>query len=244
MRKSWLTLGGSVVSLLAVVSLYFNTEQQPPETNLPVPFQAFLPQTILNSLASPDTSSEANHWAMPAYQDYIAAWQDKHATITLDQADLTEHQAAVEEDSPANELELPDSYGLVHNTPLLITHLRQGLASLSDRPEELRGQSFALRPRLFAVSFRPSDRSSIERYANRQHSSEGVLEFKYIDPNTIELLSGFRRVLIDDIAAAEGDLLTPDSKAALTGEGLPRAGLEVAPGGGQYWIEDPNAALW
>lgn len=240
MQKSWLTLGGSVISLVAVVSLYLNTERQQPRVTFQVSLQPLLPILVGSSPGSVDS----DRWSLPAYQDYVAAWQETQAAITLDESDLAAHQEAIEANNTAGDLELPDSYGLVQDTPLFITQLRQGLASLSDHQGQLRGLGPILQPRIFTVSFRPSDRLSIERYANRQHLPDDVLEFRYLDPNTIELLSGFRRVLIDDIAAAESDLLAPDGENTATGDRLLRPGLEVAPGGGRYWIEDPNAAWW
>lgn len=240
MQKSWLTLGGSVISLFVVVSLYLNTERQQLRTTFQVSLRSLLPVMVGSSPGNVDT----NRWSMPAYQDKIAAWPGQQASITLDEADFADYQQAIESNHAAGNLELPDSYGLVHDAPLFITQLKEGLASLGDHHGQLQGLRPILQPQLFAVNFHASDRTSIERYANRQHLSEGALEFRYLDPSTVELLSGFRRVLIDDIATTEGNQVAVDDEGNPTGERLPRPGLEVAPGGGRYWIEDPNAALW
>ena len=237
MQKSWLILGGSVISLLAVISLYSTAERQQPRATFQVSLQPLLPVLVNISPMSVD----ANRWSMPSYQDYIAAWQGRQAAITLNETDLAAHQKAIEGNSTADNLELSDSYGSVHSAPFFITQLKQGLASLRNRPEQLSGLQPILQSSMFAVSFRSSDQAYIERYANRHHASEDALEFQYLDTNTIEMLMGFRRGLVDDIAAAEGDFT---DQAASPGEELPRPGLEVAPGGGQYWIEDPNAAWW
>ena len=64
-------------------------------------------------------------------------------------------------------------------------------------------------------------------------------EWQYFDESAIEILTSFRRIIGGDIDESQDIDLA-------TGEDLPPwfEDLEVAPGGGRYWLEDPHAAWW
>ncbi|RZM79380.1 hypothetical protein [Leptolyngbya iicbica] len=242
MPKSWFTLGGSIVFLVTVVALYFSTEQQRTGERLETSLQSLLPAVIASTSPAMDISANGDRWAMPSYQEQIAAWQNQQANITLDETDLATPQgSSTTDESPS--LQLSDADVVVQNTPDFIAHLKQGLASLSDRQDGLQRLRPMLGTRSAAISFQPSDHISIERYANRQHLLEGTPELNFLDAGAIELLLSFRRVLIEDIADVGENTFCYPAEDAATGEEQPIC-LEVAPGGGRYWLEDPNAAWW
>ena len=241
MPKSWFTLGGSVLFLIAVISLYLNTEGQRTGESFQTSLQSMLPAVLASTSPNIDISANGDRWAMPSYQEQIAVWQAQQADITLEETDLATSQTSPAADKSTS-LTLSDAEVLAQNSPHFLTHLQQGLASLSDSGS-LQALPPMLRSRLSEVSFQPSDQTSIERYANRQNLSEDAPELHFLDSGTIELLLSFRRVLLDDPAEAEPNMVCRSETNATTGEEVQKC-LEIAPGGGRYWLEDPNAAWW
>ncbi|WP_204138717.1 hypothetical protein [Halomicronema sp. CCY15110] len=244
MPKSWFTLGGSVIFLIAVISLYLSTERQRTGESFQTSLQSVLPSVLASTSPNIDISANGDRWAMPSYQEQIADWQAQYTNITLDETDLTTPQTPTDADETAS-LTLSDAEVLVQNRPQFLNHLKQGLESLSD-PSGLRALQPMLRSRLSEVSFQPSDQTSIERYANRQHLSGDAPELQYLDSGTIESLLSFRRILLEDVADAEASVICRTETAPDTGEELQTC-IEVAPLGNrysQYWIDDPNAAWW
>jgi len=241
MPKSWFTLGGSVIFLITVLSLYLNTERQRTGESFQTSLQSMLPAVLASNSPNMDISTNGDRWAMPSYQEQIAAWHAQHTNITLDETELATPQALTDADEAAS-FTLSDAVVLVQSKPQFIAHLKQGLASLSD-PNSLPALQPMLRSRLSGVSFQPSDRSTIDRYANRQSLSGDTPELHLLDSGTIELLLSFRRVLIDDASEAAPNMVCRSETNATTGEEFQKC-LETAPGGGLYWLEDPNAAWW
>jgi hypothetical protein len=241
MPKSWFTLGGSVIFLIAVLSLYLNTERQRTGESFQTSLQSMLPAVLASTSPNMDISTNGDRWAMPSYQEQIAAWQAQHTNIALDETDLTPPQSPTDADETVS-LTLSDAEVLAQSQPQFLNHLKQGLASLSE-PSGLRTLQPMLRSRLSGVSFQASDQTSIERYANRQNLSGDAPELHFLDSGTIELLLSFRRVLLDDTAEADPNMVCRSETNATTGEEIQKC-LEIAPGGGRYWLEDPNAAWW
>ena len=245
MPKSWFTLGGSIVFLLTVISLFINTEQQRTGENFQLSLQSMLPAVLASTSPNIDISADGDRWAMPSYQEQIADWQAQQAGITLDETDLTAPEAIMTADGSAP-VALSDVDGLVQNQPDFLTHLRQGLASLSARPDDQQALQPMLRSPLSRVSFQSSDRASIERYANRQHLSVDAPELRYLDAETMGSLLSFRRVLVEEATEAEASVICRSETDVTTGEEIETC-IEVAPLGNrysQYWIDDPNALWW
>lgn len=241
MPKPWLALGGSVISLFSVTSLYLSAGQPQTEVKFRTSLAPLLSTIAHNALLSTAVDSTTSRWALPAYQDDGVAWQAQQTNITLQPADIEAYQKSLEGDGTVPEVAsepLP-----TQNTPLFITRLRNGFLGFGDRDESLSIFQPILQYKIVTVGFRPGDQAMIERYANRHHLSPSSFELQSLDPAAIQLLSGFRRVLTEDIVTDEGALGEPGQEL-LTDEESPQSGLQVAPGGGRYWIEDPNAAWW
>jgi len=110
---------------------------------------------------------------------------------------------------------------------------------------EVEGLRPILKHSFATIGFRADDQAIIQRYANRSQLPQAETQGQYFDPTVVALLAGQRRVVNDTIAPDDTEPDAGlDNQATSVGEDLPRWQQEVAPGGGKYWTEDPNAAWW
>lgn len=234
MPKSWFSLGGIVVSLISVISLHLNNIRQPLVSEFGTSINSVLP-TLTRALLPKGTDDfTANDWRLPSYHEYTAERQAQLAAANVGPQDAETTQAV----SPSEQIEFADlvgNYFLIQDSPFWITQLR---------PEALEAEGLKpiLGHSIVTIGFQLQDQELIQRYANQQHLPQPDAPWQYFDPKVVQSLLGHRRVVTEDLAADTAELHGEPVDAI--GTEPPRHRQEVAPGGGKYWTEDPNAAWW
>jgi len=240
MPKSWLVLSSVGVSLVSVMSLHLSSGRPQIVNQFEASLHTLMSSVVSSHLWSDDGSSTFNTWKLPSYQDYVAAWQAQQPGVTLELKALELDQATTEAKPQA----AVDSSAspLLETRPSSWVSQFQRRLTRDDRPESRQYLKPIFRQRIITVGFQANDDEVLKRYANRHHLSQSTIEWRYFDPAAIERLSGQRRVITENVVAEHIEQALSDSSTA--SDLWPQHHLEVAPGGGQYWIEDPNAAWW
>ncbi|MEM9769962.1 MAG: hypothetical protein AAF892_19045 [Cyanobacteria bacterium P01_D01_bin.71] len=198
---------------------------------------------MLSSYVRSGEQQAANVWQLPSYREYVAGRTSSRVAIRLSEQDL---QLEPESQSSTIAFQPSDlvNSGLEPSAQRFsFAWFKQEVVGVSDHQAVTR-----LRPMLnsgpAAVYFKASDQQLINRYANNHHLPQLSSGWQRFDASAVELLAGFRRVVTEQEVVLADEPSPSANRADAAGNELPQRDLQVAPGGGQYWIEDPNAAWW
>lgn len=201
------------------MSLHLNTQRQQAVNQFEVSVRSALPSLMQALPWADDAADPAGAGGLLAYQDDGTAPAAQHPEIALRPQDVVSAQLAATS-NPLELTEVVDNNFWAADFSFWVSPIRrEGLPADGFKP--------MLPHRMITIGFRASDQPLIERYANQQHLSQADAQWQYFDPTLVESLAGQRRVVTEAI-----------------GDESPNRTPEVAPGGGKYWADDPNAAWW
>lgn len=216
------------------MSLHLNTQRQQAVNQFEASIRSALPSLMQARPWVDGTDAPASVRGWLDYDDGGAAHEAQHPAIALSPQDVASAQSV----ATSEHFEFTDRVGNSFEAPDALFWLslirREGLPADELQP--------ILQHSTIAIGFRASDQDLIERYANRQHLPQADAQWQYFDPTIVESLSNQRR-LVPEAIAADADS-QPGELPTATDDDAPNRTPEVAPGGGKYWAEDPNAAWW
>ncbi|MEM6437792.1 MAG: hypothetical protein AAF773_28645 [Cyanobacteria bacterium P01_D01_bin.115] len=228
MPRYWFLFSAFVLSGLSVVTVRLGTGQKDATLQSLVPH----PKVIVSPLIPlegrvDDLYTIEGQWTLQPYKPTVRMRQPSfRERVRLIHHKLAAQDAIAQAQSPLS-ADAP-----LTDIPSFISRFSDSLARVSDLGKEL---LVVVPGGIRGITFHDYDLEN-SWYDDGRNLPSG---WQYFDESAIEILTSFRRIISNDIDESQGIDLA-------AGDDLPPwfDGLEVAPGDGQYWLEDSYAAWW